>query len=130
MWSYTLSGPRSLVKGGDPGPASKAAYLASMILSPRSAAVLKAAAESKETVVRVAAASGIRNLSQANAEKVMDLMKNDPEAGVRKVLLKSVSTLKSPKLAAKVQRMAQKDPEPFVRDLAATAAVKMKKKKK
>ena len=128
-------GPRAipflleLVQGGDLGLASKAAYLASTILSARSTAVLETAAASKEAVVRVAAASGLRNLSEKDAEKVMDLMKNDPDAGVRKVLVKSVSALKSARLAAKVREMAEQDPEPFVRDLAASSVKKMKKKK-
>jgi len=55
-----------------------------MILSNRSRVVLEAAAVSKETVVRVATASGIRNLSEVDAGKVMELMTNDPDAGVRK----------------------------------------------
>ncbi len=119
-----------LVQGGNLGLASKAAYLASMILSPRSLAVLKKAAESKEAVVRVAAASAIRNLSEANAAKVMEMIGNDPDPGVRKVALKSASRFKSPRLAAKVQKMAEKDPEPFIRDLAAGTVKEMKIKKK
>ena len=118
-----------LVQGGDLALASKAAYLASMILSPRSAAVLEKAAASQEAVVRVAAASAIRNLSEADAEKVMDLMKNDPDAGVRKVVLKSVSQLKSRRLAAKAKKMAENDPEPFIRDLAVSPGKGVKKKK-
>jgi len=118
-----------LVQGGDLALASKAAYLASMILSPRSAAVLEKAAASQEAVVRVAAASAIRNLSAADAEKVMDLMKNDPDAGVRKVVLKSVSLLKSRRLSMKAKNMAQEDPEPFIRDLARGPAKGTKKKK-
>jgi HEAT repeat protein len=119
-----------LVKGGDLNLASKAAYLASMISSDQSMAVLEAAAASKETVVRVAAASGIRNLLEADAEKILKLMKNDPDSGVRKVVLKSVPNFRSPQLVAKVQEMAEKDPEPFVRDLAASTLKKLRRKRK
>jgi HEAT repeat protein len=115
-----------LVKGGDLGLASKATYLASLIKSEQSAAVLEAAAKSKEALLRVAAASGLRNLSKVKAEKILDLLINDPDAGIRKVVLKSVDRFKSPQLAAKLQQMAEKDLEPFVRDLAARAVRTMK----
>ncbi len=116
-----------LVQGEDAGLASKAAYLASMIVSDRSRAVLEAAATSKLAVVRVAAASGIRNLPEADAERVMELMRTDPDVGVRKVILKSVARFTSPQIAAKVQAMAERDPEPFVRDLAASTVKLMRR---
>ena len=50
-----------LVQGGDLGLASKATYLASLIKTEQSAAVLEVAAARNEPVLRVAAASGIRN---------------------------------------------------------------------
>lgn len=116
---------KKLVQGGDLNLASKAAYLATLITSERSTEVLEAAAASQEPVVRVAAASGIRNLPERDADRVMERLRDDPDAGVRKVALKSVSTFKSPRLAAKVQKMADEDPEPFVRELANSTARKM-----
>ena len=118
-----------LVQGGDLGLASKATYLASLIKSEQAAAVLEAAAKSKEALVRVAAASGLRNLSKVKAEKLTDLLINDPDAGIRKVVVKSVDRFKSPQLAAKLQQMAEKDSEPFVRELAAHAVKTMKGEK-
>jgi HEAT repeat protein len=119
-----------LVQGEDLGLASKAACLASMIASDQSRAVLEAAAKSKEIVVRVAAAAGIRHLSEVDAEKVANLLINDSDAGVRKVVLKSVADFKSPNIVTMVRKLAEKDPEPFVRDLAASTAKKMKIKTK
>lgn len=119
-----------LVQGGDLGLASKATYLASMIKSEQSAAVLEAAAATNEPVLRVAAASGIRNLPKVQAERVLDLLRNDPDAGVRKVVLKSAVRLRSPQVAAKLQQMVETDPEPFVRELAASTVKEMKRKKK
>ncbi len=116
-----------LVQGGDMGLASKATYLASMIESDQSAAVLETAATSRESILRVAAASGIRNLPEVQAEKVLDLLRNDPDAGIRKVMLKSVDRFKSPQLAAKLQQIAETDPEPFIRELAASTSKKMKR---
>jgi HEAT repeat protein len=119
-----------LVQGGDLGLASKATYLASLIKGKKSVAVLEAAAARNEPALRVAAASGIRNLPEAQAEKVLDQLKDDPDAGIRKVVLKSAVRLKSPRVAAKLQQMAKSDPEPFIRELAASTAKKIKTKKK
>ena len=119
-----------LVQGGDLGLASKATYLASLIKSKQSADVLEAAAARDEPVVRVAAASCIRNLSQTQAEHMLDRMIDDPDVGIRKVALTSAVNLTSPKVAAKLQQMAETDPEPFVRELAASTVKTMKKRSK
>jgi HEAT repeat protein len=119
-----------LVQGGDLGLASKATYLASMIKSEQSAAVLKTAAARNEPVLRVAAASGIRNLPEVQAESVLDLLISDPDAGVRKVTLKSAERFRSPQVAEKLQQMAETDPEPFVRELAAITVKKVKRRRK
>jgi HEAT repeat protein len=119
-----------LVQGGDLGLASKATYLASLIRSEQSVAVLETAAARNEPVLRVAAASGIRNLPEVQAERVLDLLRNDPDAGIRKVVLKSADRFRSPQVAAKLQQMAETDPEPFVRELAASTVKKMKRKRK
>jgi HEAT repeat protein len=110
-----------LVQSGDLGLASKATYLAGLIKSKRSAAVLEAAATRNEPVLRVAAAAGIRNLAEVQAERVLDLLKSDPDAGIRKVVLKSAVRFRSPRIVAKLQHMAKTDPEPFVRELAASS---------
>ena len=119
-----------LVQGGDLGLASKATYLASLIKSEQSAAVLETAAARNEPVLRVAAASGIRNLPEVQAERVLDLLINDPDAGIRKVTLKSADRFRSPQVVAKLQQMAETDPEPFVRELAASNVKKMKRRRK
>lgn len=119
-----------LVQGGDLGLASKATYLASLIKSGQSAAVLERAAARNEPVLRVAAAAGIRNLPEVQAERVLDLLRNDPDAGIRKVMLKSADRFRSPQVAAKLQQMAETDPEPFIRELAASTVKKMKRKRR
>lgn len=116
-----------LVQGADLALASKAAYLASLIKGKRAAEVLEAAAARDEPVLQVAAAAGIRNLPPIQAERVLDLLIDHQDAGVRKVVLASAAKLSSPRVAAKLRKMAKSDPEPFVRELAATAARKIKK---
>lgn len=119
-----------LVQGGDLGLASKATYLASLIKGKESVAVLESAATRNEPVVRVAAAAAIRNLSPTQAERMLDRLKDDPDAGIRKVALTSAVRLTSPRLEAKLRQMAEMDPEPFVRDVAAATVKKMKTKGK
>jgi HEAT repeat protein len=109
---------KELVNGPDTMLASKAAYLASVIKADNSISVLDNAASSPEPIVRVAVASGLRNLSEENANRVSSLLIEDRDAGVRKVTLKSISQFESPALIDKVRKLASEDPESFIRDLA------------
>ena len=117
---------KELVQGPDLGLASKAAYLASLIESEGSLEVLTIAATSAEPVLRVAAASAIRNLPERDAERVMDLVMEDKDAGVRKVTLRSAAQLRSPRLAAKIRKLAEHDPESSIRALATEIEQEMK----
>jgi len=121
---------KDLVKGGDLNLASKATYLVSLIKSTQSAAVLETAAASSEPLLRVAAASGMRNLPEKQALKVVDRLRKDADAGIRKVMLQSALRFRSPQMAAKLRQIATKDPEPFVRELAASVPQPQKRKKK
>ena len=109
-----------LVRGGDLGPASKATYLASLINSDRSVEVIEAAAATNEPILRVAAASGLQNLKTAHAERLLNILKSDPDPGVRKVMVKSAAHVSSPRVAAVLKQLAQSDPEPFVRKAIAS----------
>ena len=109
-----------LVRGGDLGLASKATYLASLIKSDRSVEVIEAAAATNEPILRVQAAAGLQNLKPAHAERVLNTLKSDPDAGVRKVMVKSAARVKSPRVAAVLKQLAQSDPEPFVREAIAS----------
>jgi HEAT repeat protein len=109
---------KELVNGPDTMLASKAAYLSSLIKTDNSISVLENAARSPQPIVRVAAASGLSNLSEENADRVSNLLIEDRDAGVRKVTLKSISQFQSPALIDKVRKLANEDPESFIRDLA------------
>jgi HEAT repeat protein len=108
-----------LAQGSDVMLASKAAYLASLIGGEGSMAVLTAAARHSEPAVRVAAASGLRNLEESALERLAEPLLDDEDVGVRKVALHSVAGFESAPLRERVQRMAQEDPEPAIRELAA-----------
>jgi HEAT repeat protein len=117
---------KELVNAPNTMMASKAAYLASLIKSETSVLVLQDAAHRTEPTIRVAAASGLRNLSEENANKVTDIFIQDKDAGVRKVMLNSISRFKSPKLKAKIKMISEKDSEPFIREIAAKIANRKK----
>lgn len=119
-----------LVQDQDLGLASKATYLASLINAEQSVAVLEKALARNEEILRVAAASGIRNLPEIQAEKLLDLLKNDPDAGIRKVVLKSAEKFRSLEVEAKLQQIAETDREPFICELAGSIVKEMKRKRK
>jgi HEAT repeat protein len=107
-----------LVRSDDPGIASKAAYLASMIDSDDSANVVEAAATSPHETVRVAAAASLRNLAPAKAAPTADKLLDDEDVGVRKQALLSVADLGMSGLEPKVKRIATTDAEQGLRQLA------------
>jgi hypothetical protein len=114
-----------LVQGTDPMLASKAAFLASLIQSNRSIAILEQAANSSRAEVRIAAAAGVRNLKRAPVSLVDTLLK-DPDVGVRKVTLRSIEAQPMKGLKAKIEEIAQKDSDGFIRNLASQIAKRLK----
>lgn len=106
--------------------ASKAAYLVSLIKSDKSISILEHAARNKEPIVRIAVASGIRNISERDANILLDKFIEDKDVGVRKVTLKSVAKFKSDLISSKVQKLLESDPEPSIRELASNVIETMK----
>lgn len=117
---------RQLILGTDLALASKATYLASLTGGGEALPLLQAAHARGEPVLSVAAAAGIRNLSQQDGAQLFEQLHADPDPGVRKVALKSGMGLRSPQVAARYQALASGDPEPFIRALAAQAAATMR----
>lgn len=110
-----------LAEGGDPMLASKAVYLASVISDPGSARIVERAAQHGDPRVRIAAAAGLRNLAEQDAEPHVEALLRDDDLGVRKVALRSAAAFDSPAMTAHVRRLAEEDPEPAMRDLARRA---------
>ena len=111
-----------LIRGNDLALASKATYLASLIPHPGAADALRAAQARSEPLMRVAAASGIRNLDPAHGEQLFEALHRDPDAGVRKVALRSAAGLNSPAVLQRLRAVEASDPEPPLRELAGTLA--------
>jgi HEAT repeat protein len=107
-----------LARGSEVMLASKATYLASLIRSDRSVQILERAASHPDAIVRVAAASGIRNLSERDGSRILDKLYLDKDLGVRKVTVKSASSFNSPAMIAKVEKIAEQDPELLIREIA------------
>lgn len=107
-----------LVAGDDPAVASKAAYLASLIQSDDAITVLASAAASPNESVRVAAATGLRNVPTSQALPWADRLLDDADVGVRRQALRSVARLGMETLEPKVKVMASRDAVPALRQLA------------
>ena len=115
---------RQIIEADDPMLASKAAYLASLIGGADAIDVLDQAANRREPEVRVAVAHALQNTSDAPPHLVERLL-GDKDAGVRKLALTTVGQLRLHTLQDKVATIAKRDPEPFVRDIAASTQRKL-----
>jgi HEAT repeat protein len=76
---------QALVTGPDSMLASKAAYAASLLEGASGESVVRAAAQSRDPVVRVAAAAAARNLPPESARAVLVSLATDDDPGVSKV---------------------------------------------
>jgi HEAT repeat protein len=92
-----------LVSSGDMMLASKAAYLASLIKGAKSADIVRAAAQSDEPAVRVAAAAAASNLAASGASDVLVELVGDPDPGVRKVARAAVPGKPTAKLSKRLR---------------------------
>jgi hypothetical protein len=100
--------------------AAKAASLAAHIQDEGSLQLLSMAAESKHPVVRVAAAAGLPRLAKFNTENTLVALLDDADPGVRRIALKSApSKAGAAEVEARVARIAESDPTPWNRKLAA-----------
>jgi HEAT repeat protein len=117
---------KEIIDNQDVMLASKAAYLVSLIKSDESISILEYAELNKNPTIRVPVASGILNISEKDANILLDKFIEDKDVGVRKVTLKSVAKFKSNSIVSKVQKLLENDPEPSIRKLASYVIGAMK----
>jgi HEAT repeat protein len=117
---------RTLVNSKDQMLASKAAYLATLIDHEGAVAVLGDAAKSPSAVVRVAAASGARNVRHPSASGVVSRLLNDKDTGVRKMAIKAAADSTNSALLAQLGKIVGNDPSSANRALASHAISKAK----
>jgi len=108
----------TLIRGEDPGIASKAAFLVSLIHGDESVDALSLAIASPHDAVRVAAAAGLRNLAAPQAARLADRLLDDADVGVRKLALGAAGRLGLTMLEGKVRSMATGDHSPALRRMA------------
>jgi HEAT repeat protein len=108
-----------LVLSGDPSLASKATSLAGRIATEGSIEVLQAAARSEHSVVRVAVAEAVRNLSAQEASGPLMGLVADEDRGVRRIALESIGDEATEELRSRVAGISISDPVPQIRELAA-----------
>ena len=107
-----------IIRDSDEGLAAKAVYLASLIPSDGSSAVVASAATRPEATVRVAVAAGASNLPPGQRSSLLVRLLDDHDIGVRKLALRAVAPAPDAALAAKVEALARSEPEPALRSLA------------
>jgi hypothetical protein len=107
---------RRLVEGRDPMLASKATYLAGLIGGQEGMATVMAAARSADVTVRAAAAGAVAHMPEAGP--VLARLLEDAREDVRRIAVQSVRPDVGPDLRARLERIAEADPDSTVRGLA------------
>lgn len=90
LGSEALPHLETLVRTAEPMLASKAAFMAGLIDHDRSVSILMTAAQSKDAMVRMAAAGGCRYIRLPRINDVLNRLKNDEDIGVRNKALKII----------------------------------------
>jgi len=106
-----------LIQGEDLGLAVKATALAGIINAEQSATALELAAQHPSTVVRVAAAATVQNLTNIPTSLSGKLL-SDSDAGVRNWTLKSIGVRQPEGIRGRVEEIIRNDPDIGIRDRA------------
>jgi hypothetical protein len=102
-------GLREVAQGEDTSLAVKAVYLASLLPQDAGADIVANAAGHGRSLLRVTAATAVRNLSAESSAPVLAGLLADGDAGVRKTALASVPSADHPTVRASLQHMADND---------------------
>jgi HEAT repeat protein len=102
---------QTLIHGDDLNLASKAVYLASLIPDEGAPALVRAAAQLDDPVMRVAAAAAARNLESDTASELLVDLVGDDDPGVRKVAQAAAPEVPSAALQTALAQ-GQPDSEP------------------
>ena len=113
-----------LAEGPDTLMAAKAISLASMINTSRTLPLLLKASQNAAPAVRVQAAWGVGNLPPEAAQRVLAVLLDDADAGVRSVSLRSSrKVFPRGSLPAAIEQqiaaLSRDDPEPSIREASA-----------
>lgn len=112
---------RKFVVGQDVNLAARATYLATLIPSDEVTELVALAARRPEREPRLAAAHGLKNVRNLLIAEVLDKLLNDSDYGVRKFAIKSFRATQVDEVRPTVERIAENDPDTFLRALAQAA---------
>jgi HEAT repeat protein len=110
---------RDLVRDEVPRIAASAAYLAGLIAAPASREVVEEAVESRDAVVRVAAAATLPMLAGRDVAPVAVKLLQDDDVGVRARAVRAATWFDDEAVVARVRVIAAEDRVPALRELAA-----------
>ncbi|PWW24421.1 hypothetical protein JD79_03600 [Geodermatophilus normandii] len=105
-----------LAESDDVMIASKAVYTASLL--PGGAEVVQRAAASADPVLQAASASGLRNLAPDRREPVAEMLLGRGDVAVEKVALRALDRSPGPRLAEKLQHLAEASDSDLIRDMS------------
>ena len=108
----------ALIGGTDRGLAAKAVAVASEIADEEAVALLRNAAASGDSIIRVATAAAVRNLEPDTASEILTPLVQDTDPGVRYVALGAVPESPTPELVASIETISQSETDSDVRERA------------
>lgn len=119
LGAEALPAVQELIAGGRPDLAAKAASLAGYLSGPGQVEALEAAAGAADPTVRLAAASGLRRLPEAELERLVPRLLDDSDVAVRKqAVLAATPASHVPSVREALRRVAAEDPFEDLRVLA------------
>jgi hypothetical protein len=122
-WLGTAALPeiKKSVESEDVALVSKATYMASLVPGDEAVEIVSAAAKDPRLEVRVAAAASIRNLPATRAAQLLEAVAADADMTIRLKAVKSAIQMQDPEVLSALGKIAEQDPSPIVRRVAAQA---------
>lgn len=108
----------ALLDDEEPWLAARAVHVLSRVGTPEALEALARAGRSHRDEVRVAVAAGAAVLPPDAADPMLDHLLTDPDAGVRKFAIRSVSSANSEAIRARLSGIAADDDNSALRTLA------------
>jgi len=116
---------KAFVQEDQPALVARAVCAAGRVDDPESLAILKLAGGHREPAVRLAVAAAASGLASQSIADVIGSLLSDPDIGVRKWSLRTLSDVKPPGLAGKVQEALQHETNPTLRQMAGTTLAQL-----
>jgi len=106
-----------LAKGRDIMLATKAIYLAGLYDKPSGHAIVESASKSTVALKRIASASALVHLSEAEREKIGEKLLGDEDISIQKLAIRAVSNSKSTRIKNKLKKLSKESPSQFIRQM-------------